>query len=131
MTSFSAFSRYEQVLKTLKLALEGYEYQVEPLVQRLLTKLSTPEEASAAVVELLTQYLAVEDNYSGKPLDEAMVGLVKTNKDKLSTVMSLAMAHRELPRRNKLISAAIRQLQALQERTGAVTRYVTNANGSL
>lgn len=41
--------------------------------------------------------------------------------DKLSTVMSLAMAHRELPRRNKLISAAIRQLQALQERTGSVS----------
>jgi acetyl-CoA carboxylase/biotin carboxylase 1 len=57
-----------------------------------------------------------------------MVGLVKTNKDKLSTVMSLAMAHRELPRRNKLISAAIRQLQALQERTGAVTRYAATAH---
>jgi hypothetical protein len=68
------------VLKTLKLALEGYEYQVEPLVQRLLTKLSTPEEATAAVVELLTQYLAVEDNYAGKPLDETMVALVKANK---------------------------------------------------
>jgi len=40
-----------------------------------------------------------------------MVGLVKTNKDSLSTVLALAAAHRELPRRNKMVSALIRQLQ--------------------
>lgn len=116
----------------------------------------------AAASGLLTKYLAVEEQFAGKVLDEAMVGLVKVsqphallhtyiahacmgsvrpstptdrprprmhtytppiapetkqaNKDSLATVLALATAHRELPRRNKMVAALVRQLGSLNER---------------
>lgn len=43
---------------------------------------------------------------------------MQANKESLGKVVALAQAHRELPRRNKLVSAFLRQLPNLVERFG-------------
>jgi hypothetical protein len=90
------------VLKTMNLVLDGYDYEVELLAQALVAKSQSAGDLVEAASALLTKYLAVEEQFAGKVLDEAMVGLVKANKDSLATVLALATAHRELPRRNKV-----------------------------
>lgn len=65
-----------QLVKQLTLALDGYEYEVESLVQKLVGSLSV-SKLVPALTELIDRYLAVEDQFAGKVLDDAMIALVK------------------------------------------------------
>ena len=68
-----------QLVKTLTLALDGYEYEpVEALVQKLLGSMAV-EELVPALTTLVEKYLVVEDNFAGIVLDDAMINLVKVS----------------------------------------------------
>lgn len=108
--------------------LDGYDYDVELLAQALVSKCADAGALVDAASSLLTKYLAVEEQFAGKVLDEAMVGLAKANKDSLATVLALATAHREVPRRNKMVAALVRQLSSLSER-GAQGGGAANIDG--
>jgi len=69
----------KQLVKTLILGLEGYEYEpIESYVQKLVGTMPV-NDLVPAVADLLDRYLTVEDNFAGINLDDAMIALVKVS----------------------------------------------------
>lgn len=86
----------EVVIEKLKLVLDGYEGEGQKLVQKLGAGVGVDQYSPIGAVdeELLERYLLVEDLFAGKVQDEAIIGLVKSQKNSLEKVVGPILAHR-------------------------------------
>lgn len=104
------------VMDQCRLVLDGYEVgDVEPLVSKLLLDMNV-EQCSSSIEQLLTAYLAVEDEFKGKPLDASVLALISANKGKPDAIIDAIQAHLGIKRRNSLVLALLRNLMSFPDR---------------
>jgi len=100
----------------LDLALTGYPSEgVGQLVGRALVDVDA-ETATDRILQLVKQYLAVEDQFKGKALDQAVSELIKANKDSIDNVITMVQAHSALKTRNELVLALLRDVASISDR---------------
>jgi acetyl-CoA carboxylase/biotin carboxylase 1 len=101
--------------RALHLVLDGFEAgEVEALVQSYASQADASEMA-AQVGQLLQKYLDVEQHFVSRSMDDAVLEMVKANKENLEQVVALNMAHQQLRRRNTLVLSLLRQVGALKD----------------
>lgn len=125
MTPAERFARAEE---RANLVLSGFDVgDVEPVVQELLSAVCDPalnashgqdryQHALGTIAKLMNSFLAVEEEFVGRALDDTILRLTKANASNLSKVAALAQAHRALPRRAAMALSLLRQMRTLPQR---------------
>ena len=100
-------------------ALSGFKQDVEQIVAASMTPFTDLESAATFVSNTIESYLAVENMFEGRILDDVVLDMIKANKDSLDKVISANMAHQQLDMRNRLVLALLRQVETFSDRYGA------------
>eukprot|EP01041_Mallomonas_annulata_P006607 gene6607-13373_t len=106
----------EDAAERLSLSVDGYNHDFNAALQTYLASSPQPAEVMTFFTGLLNKYLQAELLFSGKE-ELAVIGeLVKANKDdaKLQGIVPTLLAHKQIKYRSTVISAIMRQLEALQ-----------------
>ncbi|CEM11630.1 unnamed protein product [Vitrella brassicaformis CCMP3155] len=112
----------DNAAQRLELVMKGFEHDIDTLVPKLITESGgDAKKASDTVSNLLQQFLSVEEQFAGRSADETVGELIKQHKDDLQQALDVKAAHRQLPRRNKLVLALLRLLQTFPNRFGGWT----------
>jgi len=127
----TAGERFTRALAACGLILEGFEGDAESAVQAMLAAVADPAlngstfgkdrytHAQGVIASLVDRYAAVESEFAGRAMDDALAKLVKANSGQLGKVAALANAHRGLARSNTLVLSLLRQLRTLPQRCAA------------
>lgn len=99
--------------------LAGYTGDAEAAAQALLADVTDTGEAAGIVMETLNEFIRVESLFAGKLLDDVVRDLTKANSENLDVVIAENQAHQQLGARTKMVLALLRQVGALQERSGS------------
>lgn len=121
--------RYAKAEERANLLMAGYDLgDVEPIVQELLGAVCDPalagstygqdryQHALSVIAKIMNGFLAVEEEFVGRALDDTILRLTKANAANLSKVSALAQAHRALPRRSSMALSLLRQMRTLPQR---------------
>jgi len=125
----SPSERFAHAQEQMALLMAGFDLgDVEPVVQSLLSSVCDPglggtqlgaeryKAALSTISGVINSFLAVEDEFVGRALDDTVLRLVKANSGSLAKVAALAQAHRALPRRSAALLSLLRQLRTLPQR---------------
>lgn len=109
----------EELQNQVELVLDGFVPEKDPdtLIQQLFSK-TAYDDFDKVAANIIDRYLAVEEKFA--PLveqsmtpDQVYTALINENKESLSTVASLALAHSQLTSRNEVLLATLRAIRAL------------------
>ena len=92
----------------LDLALQGYpSTEIGSLVSRLLID-QDADTATEKIITLLNGYLATEESFKNKALDQATLELITANKDNIKNVVAAVQSHAALKTKNELVLSLLR-----------------------
>jgi acetyl-CoA carboxylase/biotin carboxylase 1 len=102
----------------IKNILAGYSGDPEQVAANAFDGVTDMATASALVTDTLSEFLRVETIFAGRLLDDVVRDLTKANAENLDVVISENLAHQQLKRRAKLVTAMLRQVELFDDRFG-------------
>ena len=98
--------------------LSGYIGDPDRATADILDAAADGEAASTLVVDVLTEFLRVENIFAGKLRDDVVRDLTKANAETLDVVVAEILSHQQLKRRSDLILSMLRQVESFADRFG-------------
>lgn len=111
----------ESAKAQLSLALDGYDHNVEVASSQFLAS-ATAKEAFEFFGSLLFKYISVEKQFDDLDESNVISQLVKSNKDKVGTLVPTLLAHKQLKSRTNAVLSLLRQIDLFSERFGDETK---------